>query len=206
MYALTHHSRPSLTVEYCEGVVPHPNEDFSLPPGTAFIPTYSKLNLLAHYRCLRGHQEMAWRFLDESTEPVALLLEDDAVPNVSDWQRVVSDGVTALNNCPGAEVLSLHSRCFKRQRFDCIDMIGNREILRLKPSAGGSETDRGGRHHCFGSLAYLITRQAAARLSSAPWPGIPADIFLADHFNFIFLNPSPFNHDRRQGSIVEDRK
>lgn len=206
IYVLTSTRRPSLTVESL-GEIPHVAyvSPDNAPADVALSPMYSGLRAVGHYNAFRGHQALMKRFLVEHPDaPVGLFFEDDASPNVSEWKEIVLAAVSQMQITSDLEVFFLYGRQFERERFDCRASVAGREVLTLKPGLG-SESEYGGRHHVYGSLAYLVTRAAAQRFSEMDWEGIPVDIILPDRFNFAFLDPSPFDHDRTQGSLIEVR-
>lgn len=207
-YVLTNPRRPSLTVETL-GALPHVAfvaDDKPLPPGTSLSKLYSTLNVQGHYNVFRAHQAMARRFLAEHPDaPLGFFFEDDATPAVPNWLEVVRNAVLWKETLgPELEVFFLYGRMFQAFRFQSIGQFLHRDVLRLRSDVPASESDYGGKHHVYGSLAYLMTRQAAQRFADMPWEGIPVDVILPDRFNFAFLNPSPFLHDRSQGSIIEN--
>jgi hypothetical protein len=183
------HRKP-LVAEHLAGV-PHEislTPDYPLPPGFASRPEYAQLvaNQVGAYRCFRGHQ----RALELLTRPFALIFEDDAVPITPDWWRIVN---TALDLTDEFEVISLHGRELQPGTFALRDYNG----IQLAEALPGSKL------RVLGSLAYLITANAAFRFTRSHYSGFPADLFLCAHFRFALVEPSPFFHDRSQGSLVE---
>lgn len=179
----------------------HIGVDYDLPAEAAKMRSdYDKGSpLLGNYRVFRSHQDACKRFL-ETKAKVALIFEDDAVPNTTDWVSVVNDAVESMQ--PGIDILSLYGRNFSHHRFEPEYQIGNRSVLALRFDVPQSEDDHGGRHHVHGSLAYLITRKGAKKVVELPWEGIPCDVVFWDRTEFQFLHPSPFNHNRDQGSLL----
>lgn len=157
---------------------------------------------LSNYRVFLGHQDMCRRFLNSSPAPVALMFEDDAVPNCHNWTSVVNEAITTMR--PGVDVLALYGRNYKKERFKVDYTIdnGRRQVLSLRPDVPQSEEDIGGKHHWHGSMAYLVTRAGAEKIAALPWEGIPCDIVFWDRTNFCGLHKGPFDHDRRQGSLL----
>lgn len=200
--------RPGLVLPYLadQSHTLHIGTDYSAE-GYAWKPIYSHLNIVSHTRVFRGHQDMARRFLQTKDE-VALFFEDDACPNTPDWPKIVNAAVEQFTagSLKGLEVFYLHGRNFRRERFKAIEMIEGREVLQLRSDVPQCETKFGGRHHVYGSMAYLLNRASAEKWINMPWEGIPIDTIQPDRFNFAVLHPSPFDHDRSQGSIVDPKR
>ena len=186
----------------------HQGADIFPGEGITLEPQYENaLNLVAHYRVFRIHQAICRRFLETKSESkFALILEDDAVPNLPDWPSLVNRAMLHLN---GTGVLSLHGRQFRRDNFKETGKVGQFSILRLNESERENPRGKhrmGGYHHVYGAtLAYLISQVGARIFSELPWTGRPVDVVLADDLDFLLLDPSPFNHDRRQGSLVDPK-
>lgn len=181
----------------------HIGTDYDITPDTLPLKDqYKKIcPLTSHYRIFRGHQDMAKRFL-QTGDDIGLFFEDDADPNRPDWQRVVNGCLDALRlGQVDADCFYLYGREFKRERFHTHQIIEGREVLKLSDFEA-TEDSPGGRHHVFGCLAYLLTRKGALQLSTLDWEGIPIDVVMPDRINFALLHPSPFNHNRSQGSLT----
>ncbi len=158
--------------------------------------------LTSHYRIFRGHQDMAKRFL-RTTDEVGLFFEDDADPNRKNWHNVVNACITALERGEVyADCFYLYGREYDRNRFEVVGEVGGHKVLKLRADDTATEDSEGGRHHVFGSLAYLLTRDGAEQLVRLPWEGIPIDVILPDRLKFRLLEDSPFNHNRVQGSLT----
>lgn len=204
--------RPSLAVQtlskQCVPHTLHVGEDYYPPPNTAWHRNYAhplRRKLTAHYRVFRGHRDMAARFLRERPDaPAALMLEDDAVPNHPDWLKIVHAAVDYLCSRP-LHLLGLHGRQVPMRNYTVSGEVAGRKILRLK-TMPLSPPGPGGHHHIYGfSMAYLITRTAAKEFVAGPeWSGIPIDMWLPDNFGSELLTPTIFEHDRSQGSLVDE--
>lgn len=146
---------------------------------------------------------MMMRTFVATGKPVGLFFEDDAVPNTVDYKKIVNECVANMGDLA---VFNTYGRLFDLRRFRVLKRIGNRRVYVLKD--GVAKTEEGGYHCVLGSLAYLMTRDAANHFSKLPWSGWPIDQEIPDSFigSFAFLDPSPWDHDRSQGSLVEDKK
>lgn len=168
--------------------------DYKLEEGWKPEPAYASLvqNQVGALRCWRGHQD-ALRYFRDSTPDVeyALVLEDDAWPNVDNWAAVCLDAAQFLYDF---EVVSLHGRSFRPIDFEHRDFSHDRKLL--VPLAQGQTWVQG-------SLAYLIRRDAVDRWINDSYTGYPSDIYLCNRFKFALVDPSPFNHDRRAGSLID---
>ena len=166
------------------------NEDIDPPAGWYPKPEYVPLshNMRRTYRIFRAHQE-AWRRL---SRPIGLILEDDAVPNRSDWVEIVNFAIEVLAS---HEMVVLHSRCYNLQEFKAshVQQLG---IALLAPAEANVLM--------VGSLAYMMSKETAARLINYPFDGIPSGLYLFRSFEFVVIDPSPFNHDRSEGSMMDN--
>jgi hypothetical protein len=54
----------------------------------------------------------------------------------------------------------------------------------------------------LGSLAYLIRRDAMDKFLNTEYFGMGVDLFIANYFTFCVIETSPFDHDRRMGSLM----
>ena len=178
----------------------HIGHDYDLTPAVSEMQEQYRVTspLLSNYRVFRGHQDMMRRFLD-TRDRLGLFFEDDAVPNTPDWVSVTN---VCLSRMGAAEVFSLYGRHFDRRRFNCEYVVAGRSVLTLRKQVAQDEEDRGGRHHVFGSMAYICTRVGAEKIAALQWEGIPCDCQFWDRTEFQFLDPSPFDHDRQQGSLL----
>lgn len=202
-YVVAHWKRPGLIVPYLidQSHTVHQGVDYEFPLGEAPMNDLYRAGspLLSNYRVFRAHQDVCRRFLS-THDDYALIFEDDAVPNCPEWVEIVNEAAFTMGTL---DVLSLYGRHFDYSRFAVDYRIDNskREVLRLNdPKA--SENTRGGRHHVYGALAYLVNRIGAEKIRSQRWEGIPLDVQFWDRTDFAFIHPSPFNHDRRQGSLL----
>ncbi len=150
-------------------------------------------NHLGAYRCFRGHQLAL-----AGCQVPTLVLEDDAWPNREDWRHVVADAMTLLERF---DVVSLHGR-----DIDAIGeeiQVGHSTFVTLRPTRRRRLWYRTTMRYVQGSLAYLVTPSAARRFTAMPYSGIPVDHLIANAFSFAVIVTSPFDHERRLGSLVE---
>jgi len=196
---VANNKRPSLIVEYLKGV-PHFKSitpDYPFPPGWAPDPDKADYcgKQIGAFRCFRGHQEA----LRHSSKDIVLVLEDDAVPNRNDWLSVIE---TSSKILPQYDIVSLHGReiagIANRVPFEGL------EFVELEPSEFRTAAGRIHRvKKAFGSLAYLIKRETIPKIINDHYNGLPMDLYLLNCFKACILSPSPFNHDRRFGTLIE---
>lgn len=171
--------------------------DYKLEEGWKPDPAYGSLvqNQVGALRCWRGHQDALKFFRDQTpTIDAALVLEDDAWPNCPEWPSVVAASTLLLTEF---EAVSLHGRSFREIDFDARQFPTQgtpRKVL--VPQVQGQTWVQG-------SLAYLIRRDAVDRWINDSYVGYPSDIYLCNRFKFALVHPSPFNHDRRAGSLID---
>jgi GR25 family glycosyltransferase involved in LPS biosynthesis len=192
------HRPPVITAAL--GSYPHriiETPDAALPPG--FVPVrearavYVKSQLGA-YRCFRGHQTA----LESSPGDHILVLEDDANPNRDDWMAVVERGRRLLGDF---EVVSLHGRDIRG--VERLITVESERFATVKPIVRRRFLYSARLRWVQGSLAYLITAGAARRIVDSRYRGMPVDHLLANDFSFAVILSSPFDHDRRHGSLAE---
>ena len=56
----------------------------------------------------------------------------------------------------------------------------------------------------LGALAYMLKSNTSNKICGSKYVGNPLDLYICNDFSFCFLNPSPFIHDRKEGSLIED--
>lgn len=171
------------------------NPEWPVPRYT--VPSNARgLSSLVHeprpFFCFRGHQEA----LRSVTKDFALILEDDAVPNRPDWFEIALE---ACELAPRFDVISLHARhiCGVKEVFTHKRM----EYLTLQPISNDQVQ---GMCWAVAALAYIIPQSYISKLVDLPYRGIPWDIEIYNHKACI-TKDSPFDHDRRFGSVIEDR-
>ncbi|MDY0313768.1 MAG: hypothetical protein RBR32_01695 [Bacteroidales bacterium] len=169
--------------------------DFDLPPRWQPNPIYKGLVVHMHqhigqHRCLEGHKNA----LNLAKKKNILVLEDDAEPNRPDWLDICISASSLLSSY---EIVSVHSRepnykIFNKELFD--------EENKLNAFFAKDNTSP---RRCLGTLAYFIGKENISRLQDHNYNGLPIDLFLCNCFNFCFVEPSPFNHNRSQGSLID---
>jgi hypothetical protein len=185
--------RPAIVLPYLENV-PHRvhwTTDYELPEGWKIAPAYSSYlrhekQYVGHLRCFRGHADA----LKDVQANVALVVEDDAIPNRPDWVQIVAQ---ASRHMEEFDVISLHGRSFHPEHFTAHDEhLG---VKFLTPNEGGQRWVQG-------SLAYLIRKDAAHIIIDHMYDGYPIDIFLCNEFKkFGLITPSPFDHGHSRSLI-----
>lgn len=191
--------RPPLVLD---ALAAHPHRvswtpDYPMPAAVTPHPLAASVyivNPVGAYRCYRGHQEA----LKLATKDAILVLEDDAVPNRPDWMDVARRGATLLSRF---DVVSLHAREARHVEATIPHEGLAFHTLRVTRRIRLFRSAR--MRWCQATLAYLITRRAAARLVDRPWDGLPLDHCLPNEFEFCAIDRSPFDHDLRHGSLVE---
>lgn len=201
--------KPILTLDYVQGLnyKVYYNKDWDLPNYTRsklgrVIPNVKK-HEPGPYRCFRGHQEA----LKLAETDMILMLEDDAVPNVKCWHKVVKDSAKLLDRY---DVVSLHVRSAKknkivwdrffkhrRRKYGIVGYITRRDLITKEQRK---------LKWALGSLAYLTTKKFAKKISRSKYKGVPMDLFIANCTNSCMLVNSCFDHDRKHGSLVQNRK
>lgn len=199
IYVVATRKRPAIILDALKmAEVPHHvcwTTDYKLEEGWKPLPEYGSLvqNQVGALRCWRGHQDALKFFRDETPQvDTALILEDDAWPNCTVWPLVCVKACSLLDEF---EAVSLHGRSFRRIDFDERPMDGLSQKV-LVPQAQGQTWVQG-------SLAYLIRRDAVDRWINDNYNGYPSDIYLCNRFKFALVDPSPFDHDRRAGSLID---
>lgn len=190
---VANHHRKALILDYLKDI-PHKvsyTPDYELPE--SWSPEFEQFvrtpwGHLGQHRCLEGHKD-AFKLCDKD---VILVLEDDAVPNRKDWLDVIIDAFILIKDF---EIVSVHGReidfrLFNRSYFGketnlCIPK-NNKNFLRI-----------------LGSLAYFINRKSIDRFNKHNYNGFPIDLFIANAFKICVIDPSPLNHDRSQGSLID---
>lgn len=185
------HHRKALILEHLKDI-PYKisyTPDYILPSN--FKPEIKHLvrNHVGAFRCLRGHQEA----IKMCNKDVALILEDDAVPKVSDWYSIVLDSISLLNTF---EIVSLHGRNFDKSLYKVYKEIRSENNFLYIP-------EKKGFIFVCGSLSYLIHKKSFDKLLNIQYNGIPMDILLVNSFSFCLIEKSPFNHNRSQGSLID---
>lgn len=139
---------------------------------------------LGHLRCFKSHQEA----LSKVENDCALILEDDAIPNVGTWVQKIYDAIVLLQRF---DVISFHGRSYIKELFKPV--VENPEYLEpINPPVW-----------MVAALAYLVKKETAENLLSHQYIGKPWDILLYQHYSFCVLENSVFNHDRSEGSLLE---
>jgi hypothetical protein len=189
---VANHHRKALILDHLKDI-PHqvsytPDYEFS----KSFKPQYDQWvkSFTGHqgaFRCLHGHQDA----LKLSKKNRVLVIEDDAIPNRSDWINVIIDILPFMTQY---DIISLHGRN--------IDIRECSRLLHLDKSILYGYTNKKF-NYVLGSLCYMIDRRVISRIMDYSYVGLPMDLFIANNFSFALVDPSPFLHDRSQGSLID---
>ena len=181
-----HHRKPLIT-EHLKSYQHHVHfcADYDLPPGwvdrhrLVFNPTGA-------LRAFRGHQDA-----QAACETASLVLEDDAVTQTFMWPLVA---LAAFAYLDAFDWISLHGREHLRQDFTKVADLGHGYGLWTNNHAYGI-------NGCC--MAYWTKAPTAAAFRKTQFDGYPADHYLWQRFNAAIVDPSPFKHDRSQGSLID---
>jgi hypothetical protein len=162
--------------------------DFCLPEN--FEPNISGLvsNHIGAYRCFRGHQSA----ISKSKGDCVLILEDDAVPKISNWLDVVAESVSLLDRF---DIVSFHGRDFNKDAFE--------RVMPLESNGFLTPKDKCRRVWVVAALAYLVSRRIYEKLLAYQYKGTPWDLLLYWNFSFCLMGDSIFEHDRSEGSLID---
>ncbi len=179
-------NRKALTDKWLKDI-PHQvslTPNYELPKN--WEPTVHGLvnNHLGAYRCFRGHQDALRKGIKDNI----LILEDDAIFNVSNWLSIISDSVELLGHY---ELVSFHGRQFDSNYFESVP--GFDEYL----------TPNCSNPWIVAALAYMVNRKSVKRLLAYKYDGTPWDILLYRNFHYCLMEYSIFEHDRSEGSLID---
>lgn len=166
--------------------------DYELPKGWVCKPEYKGLlwNALGTYRCFRGQQDAIRKVQKE----FGLIFEDDAVPNCKEWMDVVLAGLPLLKE---VDSINYHVRNLSLDK-PCLSKTINGHTFTIRPN--------GVKVYLHAAMAYIIKRDLRNRIVDSPFDGYPFDLLLPNTFSTALIHKSPFEHDRRFGSLVENPK
>jgi len=182
------HKRKSLVISHLSGLdykISY-SKDHNLPDGfkSEVIGLVMPTCHLGHIRCFKGHQEA----LSKVEDDYALILEDDAIPNVGTWVQKIYDAITLLQRF---DIVSFHGRSYQKELFKPV--IENPEYLEpINPPIW-----------IVAALAYLVKKETAEKLLLHQYNGKPWDILLYQHYSYCVLENSIFDHNRSEGSLLE---
>lgn len=159
--------------------------DYDLPPD--WIDRHKVIfNPTGHLRAFRGHQDAlagCWS--------ASLVFEDDAVPLTYLWPLVALSAFAYLDSF---DWISLHGREHLMQDFTKVADLGHGYGLYTNNHAYGI-------NGCC--MAYWMKAATADTFRKAQFDGYPDDHYLWQRFNAAIVDPSPFKHDRSQGSLID---
>lgn len=186
-YVIASRKRRPLITPYL-GRIPHTvlwDEEKTLPAGWFACRGYegANCNALGAYRCWEGHRR-ALREFHKTRESLCLVLEDDGVPNRSDWHDVVDLAAQIMCIDPDKyPVISLHTRAMDKRCWNIHPFGLGCELWEKIPGAW-----------CCATLGYLVTREAARQLEVMPFVG-PAIDQAISWLHYWVVEPSPIDHD-----------
>ena len=205
MVVANRHREP-LAARHLKGI-PHEvswTPDYPLPSGFRCRKEYVGLvdgaggilarHHIGHNRCFRGHQDAARK----AVTPIALIMEDDAVPNRPDWLDVAA---AAAGLCGRFEVVSLHARGLERSCWIPITVERAGEFL-VPAGKWRAPHAQFPMAWALGSLAYFMTREAREKLLAMSYDGYPMDLLIANRFSFCAISESPFDHGAGEKSLI----
>jgi len=150
--------------------------------------TFSDGNLISHYRIFRGHQDV----MKKINKDYALIFEDDAVPNCSDWVDIIDK---SMHFCNDYDFVSLHARKPNLSMYDVIGNVNDRSML--KPKQYGFWFNQ-----LCGCMAYLIKKDKISCYVNDIFDGTPDDVTLYSK-KFVLLEPTIFNHNNGQETTLK---
>jgi hypothetical protein len=192
---VANHHRKALIVDYLQDISHFVSytSDCDLPVEWEPKPEYSHLvqhmhGHIGHHRCIEGHKSA----LKMCNKDIILVIEDDAVPNRHDWLNIVLQSIPLVNK---HELVSLHGRSANYEVFDKSNFL--KDICFYTPKNTTSH------RYVLGSLAYLIKKKDVNKVYNHNYNGLGMDLFIANCFDFCMIDPSPFDHNRSQGSLID---
>lgn len=189
------HREPVITKDLDEYEVPyilHESIDYNLPEGWKPLDCYKHLvkhlrGWTGHCRCNSGHADG----LAKATKDYALVIEDDAKIINDDWLNIVKKSIKLLSKF---ELVSLHSREVKYEVYNKKKL--DKDLYYFEPK--DSITPRWN----LGSLSYVIAKDNYYRIiENKNFVGLPMDLTICNTFYFSFVEPSPFEHIRKNSLI-----
>ena len=181
-----------LTTEYLQDV-PHRvfySTDYDLPEGWVKTSRYKNGSELGAYRCYRAHVDA----IKSSSKDTVFVFEDDAVPTCSSKEWLAT-AVEAKELLTRYECVSLHGRA-ARKAMAPSKVFQYRSHRYLEPVRKPT--------WIVGMLAYFVRKKTAEKLEQRQYDGTPIDIVIPNELSYCCLTPSPFLHDRRFGSLLDD--
>lgn len=179
--------RKALITEHLQDfrVARHYCQDYNLPE--TFVDRHHLVpNLTGAYRAFRGHQDALGLIKD-----TGLVFEDDAVPTTPFWPTVALKAFSFLDRF---DWISLHGREYDLSKFEKVADLGLGYSLYTSKEVPGI-------NGCC--MAYWIKLATANIYRQAVFDGFPCDWYLWQKFKTALIEPSPFRHDRSQGSLID---
>ena len=190
--------RPPIITEYLDGLdaVIHWTTDYNLPPGWKPSEFWRPLDIGNYTGTLRNYNGCR-DALAKSRRDITLMFEDDARPNRPDWLEVCRKAAGMLDCC---DAVCLHGRNPYEPQIEATALgldyysLPKRRYERL----GEAREYR----WSLGSLAYIGWTRKLREAFAPEYSGCGVDILLPNVLHVLLLQPSPFDHDRRHGSLT----
>jgi hypothetical protein len=169
--------------------IEHHCADYDLPVG--WVDRHKILapnsSVAGAYRAFRGHQDAL-----AHVQTSALVFEDDAVPTTYLWPVIA---LTAYSFLDEFDWISLHGREYDRSQMRVHADLGHSYQLLTcdQPTKGVNGC----------CMAYWIKKETADRYREAEFDGMPCDWFFWKKLKGALIEPTPFRHDRSQGSLID---
>ncbi len=193
---LSHPRKKCLTSEYLTNAgirfIEHTGKDYEWGD-TKIHEAYLPLTggNIGQYRCYRAHQDG----LALASKDYVLVLEDDAIPNRPDWADIV---LKAVKDLDAFNIISLHGRDWEKYPAG---RVPDSNLLIPSPVQISSRLVA---RWVLGSLAYVLPRNGVVfETIKNPYIGLPMDLYIANMEQFALVDPSPFDHVRTEGSLID---
>jgi GR25 family glycosyltransferase involved in LPS biosynthesis len=170
------------------------SEDWEYTPPNS---NFAHGNEIGAYRCFKSHSGG----LQMMEKDIAFVMEDDCVPDYNqDWEGALESGYELITNSD----------------FDALCFYLNPDGQHPKIHSSTREVNGFIWHEpttkswFVGAVCYMIKKSSANKIISMDHfeHRIPVDILLwqTNYIKYAAIDPSPFIHDRSQGSILENAK
>lgn len=193
---LTNPHRESLAVSHFK----HKNPKIFISEDWEYIPPNDNFvhgNEVGAYRCFKSHS-LGLQMMEKD---VAFIMEDDCIPDYNqDWEEALQSGYKLITESD----------------FDALCFYLNPHGHHPKYNSAKREINGFQWHEPItkgwfvGAVCYMIKKSSAHKIISMDHfqHRIPVDILLwqTDYIKYAAIDPSPFIHDRSQGSILENAK
>lgn len=156
-------------------------------------------NEIGAYRCYMSHI-MGLKLIEGDC---GLIMEDDCVPNPDmDWKKSL-DSAYKLVTEHGFDAACLYLNPDGQHPKEAYSIRKNNSII-INDISWYVATER---IWYVGAVCYMISKEAANKIIDMDYNShrLPIDLLLwqTDILNYAAIYPSPFIHDRSQGSVLE---